>query len=813
MLDMLSDTFPSILAIGSILALWGKTWPYLLMFAGFSGIIFIHELGHFMVAKWAGVKVHQFAIGFGREIVGFTRGETRYSFNILPLGGYVRMLGQEDFDDKSEELRYKDDPRSFVNKPVSHRMAIVSAGVVMNVLLACVLFMIVFSVGKDSMSPRIAYIEHDSPAERAGLRPGDLIREINGEKILAFDEVRMAIVLAPMHVPVNFVVEREGELKSIPVTPEFLIPESTREAKRLVVGILPGVTRKISWLGPEVDQTRDDHPQLGDMIVEIDGTEVTDDNISAMINALAYADGDVYVERSDPDNPNTEPRRVRVDVSPILAIHPSGDGTGSLSVLGFAPLARFSSVHPRGRAHLAGLETGDTVLAWDDVPYPTRNSIQGSNIQSAERDIYFKVRKSDGRVTQGFVRPKRHKRGAATIHAICRPIDGAGSTLDAPRARFTDILPGGVADRAGIESGDVVLSCAEADNPTYAEVNLTIRSSTNKYVELRVQKSDGRIESAIVVPEAPGTIDAGLNLVPDDILRVAKIVETIDGRPSPAARAGLTAGILITAVNGEPVGKWRELVDAFRDHAGTSVELSYRDARNVPGTVDFSVPHSLRTLLGVGPEARILSIDGKRKVEIAMSRGPEQVAAGYRRGTRELLAQNVGRENVPVEFRRNPLAPIETTTVTVTDDMLYPWLAHVSYNPSINVAPEIVPLKGENLLESVEIGMRKTYYFIHQVYVTLERMIFTRSVGMDSLSGPLGIIDIGGRAARAGMIDFLFFMGIISANLAVLNFLPLPIVDGGLMVFLIIEKIKGTPVSLRVQVATQVIGLFLLVGA
>ena len=113
MLSMLDDTIPSMLAVGAVMALWGKVWPYLLMFAGFSVIIFIHELGHFMVAKWTGVKVERFAIGFGREIVGFTRGETRYSFNMLPLGGFVKMLGQEDFDDKSEELRFKDNPRAF----------------------------------------------------------------------------------------------------------------------------------------------------------------------------------------------------------------------------------------------------------------------------------------------------------------------------------------------------------------------------------------------------------------------------------------------------------------------------------------------------------------------------------------------------------------------------------------------------------------------------------------------------------------------------------------------------------------------------
>jgi len=154
------------------LGAWDKVWPYLVMLAGFSIIVFVHELGHFAVAKWAGVRVERFAIGFGRELFGFTRGETRYSFNVLPLGGYVKMLGQEDFDDKSNEWKFKDDPRSFANKPVGHRMAIVSAGVIMNTLFACLLFMIIFLVGVETVTPRIAAIESDSPAEKAGLLPG-----------------------------------------------------------------------------------------------------------------------------------------------------------------------------------------------------------------------------------------------------------------------------------------------------------------------------------------------------------------------------------------------------------------------------------------------------------------------------------------------------------------------------------------------------------------------------------------------------------------------------------------------------------------
>ena len=144
--------------------------------------------------------------------------------------------------------------------------------------------------------------------------------------------------------------------------------------------------------------------------------------------------------------------------------------------------------------------------------------------------------------------------------------------------------------------------------------------------------------------------------------------------------------------------------------------------------------------------------------------------------------------------------------------MIDPWLGRVVFAPSFDVSRETILLKGENAIDAVSIGVHKTYQFILMVYTTLRRMIFSRTIGVESMSGPLGIVSIGGRIARLGLVEFLYFLAIISANLAVINFLPLPIVDGGLMVFLIIEKIKGSPVSLRVQVATQMIGLLLIVG-
>lgn len=806
----------SFLAANPLMAVWQGVWPYLLMLLGFSLIIFVHELGHFAVAKWAGIRVQRFAIGFGKEIVGFTRGETRYSFNILPLGGYVKMLGQEDFDDKADELRFNDDPRSFVNKPVSHRMAVVSAGVIMNVLFACLLFMFVFMIGMKAIGTRVGFVEPDSPADKAGLLPGDDIKRINDEKILEFRDISMAIMLAPPHEPIRFDVERRGKrIEPLYVKPDYRRPDNTRDARRQVIGIMPGYTREIVWVGPGLRSAKANEPKVGDVIVEVDGVAVTDQNANQVRNTLAYA-SEIYVERKDPNHPDAEAKRVRVDVPPQLALYPSDPkNKRSISVLGLTPLVRFGIVNPTGRAYLAGIGIGDTILWWDDQPHPAKADIDRSVRDNAERDIPFKVRKPNGKVLEGFVRPKRVRLGGATLQAVVASIQSGDTARDRPRARFADVRSGQRAALAGIESGDLILTCNKVNHPSRAAVRAFIRANAGKPVTFTVRKTDGSILRTVVYPDAPGSLDASYSLVADDVLQIGDIDPVINGRPSPAAEAGIPPGVRISEVNGEAVTNWRGLIDAFRANAGTSVELGYIASNGARKVAAFSVPSSLRTLLGVGPEARIISIDGHESAKVHTGRGPggfEKVHVGYHEGTRTLLTELVGRSDVPVVYRPTPLAPRQTTRIAVTADMVDPWVGRVAFAPNMDVGPELIILKGENMLDAIRIGIHKTYVFVRQVYETMNRMIFSRSVGVEAISGPLGIVSVGGQIARAGMVEFLFFLAIISANLAVINFLPLPIVDGGLMVFLIVEKIKGSPVSLRVQVATQMVGIFLIIG-
>lgn len=805
----------SFLAQLSVNAVWDKIWPYLVMILGFSVIVFVHELGHFIVAKWAGVRVERFAIGFGREIFGFTRGETRYSFNVLPLGGYVKMLGQEDFDDKSNEWKFKEDPRSFANKPVGHRMAIVSAGVIMNIAFACLLFMIVFRVGVEAIAPRIAYVEADSPAEKAGLVPGDIVRRINGEKVLEFNEIRFAVMLAPPHEPIELRIERGGDLlPPIYVTPKYNKAESTRDMQRQVIGIAQGVTREIVMVGADVDTSKPDAPHVGDVIVEVGGVPATDQNASEILGQLAYAEGDVYVERRDPDNPDAPRKRVKVRVPPVLTVYPSdSQDLDTINVLGLAPLVRFGSVDPRGRAALARLAGGDTILMWDDIPHPSPAAVYRAVRDNPERDIYYKVRKLDGRVVQGFVRPSLLHHGIPTIQARYERLDNERTDSAGPHVRFKSVRAEGAAADAGIREGDVVLQWDAMQNPNVAQMNASVQAKSGVPIPFGVRRTNGQIYYGSVTPIIPGTIDANFSIVADDVLQVSELVPTLNGRPSPALEAIIPAGAKIESVGGKPVSTWRDLITAFRASAGKSVDLTYADLAGRRETKPFRVPHCLRTMLGVGPESRILKIDGRDSIIADTGAGKENISVRHHEGLEAILRELVGKKDVSVEYRTNPFSPIQTRAVDVTADMVDPWLGRVQLNHSIFLKDETTPLKGKTALDAVGIGIHKTYYFMLQVYKTMQRMFFTRTVGFETISGPLGIIDMGGQVARMGIIKFLFFMAIISANLAVINFLPLPIVDGGLMVFLLIEKIKGSPVSLKVQVATQMIGLALIIGA
>jgi regulator of sigma E protease len=181
----------------------------------FGLLIFIHELGHFLVAKRAGIRVYEFALGFGPKLAGVRRGDTEYTLRVVPLGGFVRYAG---LDPKEEEEVPPE--QNYKHKPVWQRMAVIAAGPFANFLLAVFLFTAVFMFqGLPTPTTTVAEVLPDRPAVEAGIRPGDRIIAVDGREIGSWDELVAEISARPGEQLV-LTVERDGTRITVPVVPE-----------------------------------------------------------------------------------------------------------------------------------------------------------------------------------------------------------------------------------------------------------------------------------------------------------------------------------------------------------------------------------------------------------------------------------------------------------------------------------------------------------------------------------------------------------------------------------------------------------------
>lgn len=231
-------------------------------------VVFFHELGHFLVARWAGVKVLTFSLGFGPELAGFNdKHGTRWKISAIPLGGYVKFFGDESeastpSTETLEKMNAEERSYSFHHKKVGPRAAIVAAGPIANFLLAIVIFSVMFMVlGKPSTSARVDSVQAGSAAAAAGFQSGDLITAIDGQAIDSFSDMQR-IVGTKAGQKLTFDVKRDSKLLSLTATPELReVKDSFGNVHRLgVLGISRAtaagdtVTQPVSppaavWLG------------------------------------------------------------------------------------------------------------------------------------------------------------------------------------------------------------------------------------------------------------------------------------------------------------------------------------------------------------------------------------------------------------------------------------------------------------------------------------------------------------------------------------------------------------------------------------
>lgn len=195
-------------------------------------LVLIHEFGHFVTAKLARVKVEEFAFGFPPRLFSVRRGETEYSFNALPLGGYVKMLGEED----------PSDPRSFAARPAWVRLVILVAGSFMNIVLAFALFSAAFMIPTPMVTGGVAVdrVFPGSPAEQAGLQPGDLLLEVAGREVTTVQDLQFAVQLN-LGSRTEWVVERDGQRIVAALVPRWAPPPGEGESGIVVTILDPQV--------------------------------------------------------------------------------------------------------------------------------------------------------------------------------------------------------------------------------------------------------------------------------------------------------------------------------------------------------------------------------------------------------------------------------------------------------------------------------------------------------------------------------------------------------------------------------------------
>jgi regulator of sigma E protease len=797
----------SLMILGLVLVYWWLGPDGMLNAAmvviGLGLVIFIHELGHFLVAKWCDVHVETFSIGFGPALPGcsFKRGETTYKIALFPLGGYVKMLGEGGENDEEDT-----DPRSYKNKAVGQRMAIISAGVAMNVVLGLICFIVAFKVGVFQMAPVVGVVEPGGPAWTKAVRSGDVFEQIDDIANPSFEDLKIKVMLTGPGQSVRFVLDTPGQ-ESRTLTIE---PRKLKNEPNPVIGVLWPFELKLRekrYVSGRPGPVRRGSP-------------------AAAARVLDLQPGDQVLATTDPEHPQ--------DTEHLLAMPPPPSG----QTFDYQQLAqRLRRLVDLPLILLVKRDTGQQErITVPPIGFEFEDSIVGTSDDEAVSPFQVKLLPMDARDPQGQHRDyfeflKRMKRlqdrpAVIQVRRKKEASDAAPVNVFVPPAYHRDLLgvrmvmgrvsavrEGSTAEQKGIKPRDIIthveLTAGKdrvrfATHPEHRDDRLLDpvrlpsdlrawaigRQSVKATVTVkRVQGTEE--QKAQVVPDLSWDyaweFDEEQPLVPNASLSIPElgiayqVKSTVeDVAPGSPAAGRLFQGDVILAVNvlqpprkpGEseswpdtPVMDLRAKGDPSPDPAPRWANVFYTLQEVEIPRIRLLVRHTPTRDEGPG------AVTEEKVIELSLTE-------------RDLHSASPWPLHDPLEVR-GLLRLLE---------------------------PQERIVRASTLTEAVRMGMRHTIRTVVHIYLSLKSLVTGRvSVG-ENIAGPIRIAEIAYITAGRDWANLTLLLGIISVNLAVINFLPIPILDGGHMIFLIYEKFRGRPASETVRMAANWFGLVLLVS-
>ncbi len=688
-------------------------WNVFLVCLVLGFLIFIHEFGHFIVAKACGVKCEKFYIGFdffGWKLWKYQWGETEYGIGVFPLGGYVKMLGQEDnpgelreeyersklaiykndADTPSEEVFSQQqeaihDPRSYLAKPVWQRMAIIVAGVTMNAIFAFVAGIIAVSYGIPENPPEITVVP-GAPAWNAGLKSGDTIVSVNGTPTPTFSKLQTNIVLAGkssegLHIGYR-TADNPDKLESTSI-------QTASNGMNQVIGIqrsmslelvesMPGEPNSPAGLAFYSPKEKKMSVPQGSAIKAINGTPVQN---YAQFEEILRINRDIPVTievgPSDKSKEKFAPKQYTIQPRPMR-------GFGLIMKMG-----KVTGVRPNSPAALAGVQPGDVLTLLDDLPISDPITFP----QLIEKKIY--------------------------------------QTQDGKKIAKSAVIKLGIERSIKLKPEEI-----ERDNLKKMSFDIEI-NPTEDFAP--------NIGSSIGVPELGVAYE------------VSNVVSYVVPN-SPAEEAGIKAGTVFD--------QFQFIAAPFPENA-PEVGVLPSKWRKIYQNTDW------------------VTMTTERPNWVSMIFQYQFMPAGTKL---KLHSDNGSYELSAVELPE-----------------------YYAQNRGINTPYIYSMAKAHSFGQAVSMGVAKTNEMFTMVVRMIQRLC-TQDVSVKGLGGPVILAQMAYSSADQGLGMLMLFTCMISANLAVFNLLPIPVVDGGHVVFLTWEWITGTPPPESVMVILSYIGLFLLLA-